>query len=290
MKTAIVTGTSTGIGYATALRLAREGCRVYATVRSETSGAALVEAAAGLPLSLLVLDVDDDASVAKGIASVLAAEGGVDILVNNAGVAIGDSIESTPLDTFQSVMNTNAWGTLRCIQAVLPTMREQRSGCIVNVTSIAGRVATLGQGAYAASKWAAEAISEILAAETAPFGIRVAIIEPGVVVTPIFDKAMERPLDTESPYFEWTFRTSRLLLAGLADGSTPEQTADVIWQAISTDSPTLRYRVGADAEALAEHRPSLTDEEWIAGTTLVDDEQWRANMKLWAATDVPAGG
>jgi NAD(P)-dependent dehydrogenase (short-subunit alcohol dehydrogenase family) len=290
MKTAIVTGTSTGIGYATALRIAREGCRVYATVRSEASGAALAEAAGNLPLSLLVLDVDDDASVANGIASVLAAEGRVDILVNNAGVAIGDSIERTPLDTFQSVMNTNAWGTLRCIQAVLPAMREQRSGCIVNVTSIAGRVAAPGQGAYAASKWAAEAISEILATETAPFGIRVAIVEPGVVVTPIFDKAMERPLDTESPYFEWTFRTSRLLLAGLATGSTPEQTADVIWQAISTDSPTLRYRVGRDAEALAAARPSLTDEEWIAGTTMVDDAQWRTNMKEWAATDVPAAG
>jgi len=289
MQTAIVTGTSTGIGYATALRLAREGCRVYATVRSEASGAALAEAAADLPLSLLVLDVDDDASVANGIASVLEAEGRVDILVNNAGVAIGDAIERTPLETFQSVMNTNTWGTLRCVQAVLPTMREQRSGCIVNVTSIAGRVAAPGQGAYAASKWAAEAISEILAAETAPFGIRVAIIEPGVVVTPIFDKAMERPLDTESPYFEWTFRTSRLLLAGLADGSTAEQTADVIWRAISTDSPVLRYRVGPDAEALATHRPTLTDQEWIAGTTMVDDETWRANMKVWAATDIPAG-
>ena len=290
MRTAIVTGTSTGIGYATALRLAREGCRVYATVRSEASGAALADAAGDLPLSLLVLDVDDDASVANGIASVIAAEGSIDILVNNAGIAIGDSIERTPLDLFQSVMNTNTWGTLRCIQAVLPTMREQRSGCIVNVTSIAGRVAAPGQGAYAASKWAAEAISEILAAETAPFGVRVAIIEPGVVVTPIFDKAMERPLDTESPYFEWTFRTSRLLLAGLADGSTPEQTADVIWQAISTDSPTLRYRVGPDAEALAAHRPALTDEEWITGAVIADDEQWRANMKVWAATDVPASG
>ena len=290
MDTAIVTGTSTGIGFATALRLAREGCRVYATVRSESSGAALAEAAAGLPLSLLILDVDDDASVATGIASVIQAEGSVDILVNNAGVAYGDSIERTPLDSFQSVMNTNAWGTLRCIQAVLPTMREQRKGCIVNVTSIAGRVAVPGQGAYAASKWAAEAMSEILAAEAAPFGIRVAIVEPGVVVTPIFDKAFERPLDTESPYFEWTFRTARFLLAGLANESTSEETADVIWHAISTDAPTLRYRVGHDAETFAATRPSLTDEEWITGLTMVDDAQWRTNMKAWGATDVPAAG
>ena len=287
MQTAIVTGSSTGIGFATALRLAGEGCRVYATVRSEASGAALTHAAGALPLSLLVLDVDDDTSVADGIASVIAAEGRVDILVNNAGIAIGNAVEETPLETFQAVMNTNMWGTLRCIQAVLPTMREQRRGCIVNVTSIAGRVALPGQGAYSASKWAAEALSETLAAETAPFGIRVAIVEPGVVITPIFDKAAQRPPDTTSPYFEWTMRTGRLLLAGLVDPSTSDQTADVIWRAITTDTPVLRYRVGRDAETVAVARYTTPDEDWIAGLIVDDDAQWRANMKAWCGTHVP---
>jgi NAD(P)-dependent dehydrogenase (short-subunit alcohol dehydrogenase family) len=288
MEIAIVTGCSTGIGFATALRLANEGCKVYATARSKTSGAALLEAAGALPVSLLILDVDDDDSVAEGIASVIAAEGRVDILVNNAGIATGDAIERTPLTTFQSVMNTNAWGTLRCIQAVLPTMREQRRGCIVNVTSVAGRVALPGHGAYAASKWAAEALSEALAAETAPFGIRVAIVEPGVVVTPIFDKAAATPLDTDSPYFEWTFRSGRLLLAGLADPATPEQVAEVIWNAITTDSPTLRHLAGRDAHVVASTRPTLSDEEWIAGLITPDDAQWRANMKAWSGTEIPA--
>jgi NAD(P)-dependent dehydrogenase (short-subunit alcohol dehydrogenase family) len=287
MQIAIVTGCSTGIGHATALRLAREGCRVYATVRSESSGAALVEAAGDLALSLLVLDVDDDASVATGIGSILGAEGRVDILVNNAGVAFGGDIEATSVETFQSIMNTNTWGTLRCIQAVLPTMREQRSGCIVNITSIAGRVAVPGQGAYAASKWAAEAISEILAAETAPFGIRVAIVEPGVVATPIFDKAFERPIDMESPYFAITFRTSRFLLAGLADASTPEDTASVVWNAINSDSPILRHTVGADAASFAARRRILRDEEWVAGLSTPDDDAWRAHMLEWGATEVP---
>jgi NAD(P)-dependent dehydrogenase (short-subunit alcohol dehydrogenase family) len=287
MQTAIVTGSSTGIGFATGLRLAREGCRVYATVRSEASGAALIEAARTLPLSLLVLDVDDDTSVADGIASVIAAEGRIDILVNNAGIAIGDAIERTPLETFQAVMNTNMWGTLRCIQGVLPTMRDQRGGCIVNVTSIAGRVALPGQGAYSASKWAAEALSETLAAETAPFGIRVAIVEPGVVITPIFDKAAQRPLDTTSPYFKWTMRTGRLLLAGLVDPSTSDETADVIWRAITTDTPVLRHRVGRDAETVAVARSSITDEDWIAGLVVEDDAQWRANMEAWSGTRVP---
>ncbi len=287
MQIAIVTGCSTGIGYATALRLAREGCRVYATVRSTSSGSALLEAAGDLPVSLLVLDVDDDASVAAGIASVIEAEGRVDILVNNAGVAIGADIEGTPLAAFQSIMNTNTWGTLRCVQAVLPTMRAQRSGCIVNVTSIAGRVACPGQGAYAASKWAAEAMSEVLASEVAQFGIRIAIIEPGVVATPIFDKAMQQPIDMASPYFPVTFRTSRFMMAGLADPSTPDGTADVIWNAIATDTPRLRYTVGRDAECLAAQRPALSDEAWIAGLSTPDDAAWRVDMLVWGATDVP---
>ena len=287
MQIAIVTGCSTGIGYATALRLAREGCRVYATVRSEASGANLVQAAGDLPLSLLIVDVDDDTSVADGIASVIATEGRVDVLVNNAGVAYGGDIEATSLAEFQSIMNTNAWGTLRCIQAVLPTMRGQNSGCIVNVTSIAGRIAAAGQGAYAASKFATEAMSEVLATEVAPFGIRVAVIEPGVVVTPIFDKAMERPIDMESPYFPITFRTSRLLMAGLANPSTPDDVAETIWRAITTDAPVLRHPVGIDAATLAAQRAAVSDEIWIAGLSTPDDAEWRALMVEWAATEVP---
>ncbi len=287
MQIAIVTGSSTGIGFATALRLAREGWKVYATVRSEASGGALVAAAGALPVSLLIVDVDSDESVAKGFASVIDAEGRIDVLVNNAGVAFGADVEATPMDTFQSVMNTNAWGTLRGIQAVLPTMREQRSGCIVNVTSVAGQVAVAGHGAYAASKWATEAMSETLASEVAQFGIRVAIIEPGVVITPIFDKAMETPPDVNSPYFDVTFRTSRFMLAGLANPSTPDETADTIWNAISTNTPKLRYTVGTDAATLMIERAKLTDEEWIAGLSDPDDAAWRANMLKWGATEVP---
>jgi NAD(P)-dependent dehydrogenase (short-subunit alcohol dehydrogenase family) len=287
MQIAIVTGSSTGIGHATALRLAREGCRVYATVRSEASGAALLEAAGDLALSLLVVDVDHDASVTAGIGSVLAAEGRVDILVNNAGVMSSGDVETMPLATFQSMMNTNTWGTLRCIQAVLPFMRAQGAGTIVNVTSIAGRVATPGQGAYAASKWAAEALSEVLAAEVAPFGIRVAIVEPGVVVTAMVDKAMHQPIDTDSPYFPFTFRTSRFLLAGLADPSSPDDVAEAVWHAVTTDEPRLRRPVGADARALAEHRPTVDDETWVATLGGSDDDEWRARMAEWGAIEVP---
>jgi NAD(P)-dependent dehydrogenase (short-subunit alcohol dehydrogenase family) len=289
MPVAIVTGTSTGIGFSTAKRLAAEGFTVYGTVRSEASGTRLRDeaAATGLPIHLLILDVDRDDSVAEGIASVIEREGRIDVIVNNAGIASGSDVETTPLTTFETVMNTNAWGTLRCMQAVLPTMRAQRSGCIVNVTSAAGRVAVAGQGAYAASKWATEAMTEVLASEVAQFGIRVAIVEPGVVATPIFDKAMEQPPDTTSPYFGVTFRTARFMLAGLANPSTPDETAAVIWDAISTDTPRLRYTVGNDAATLIEQRAQLSDEAWIAGLSTADDGEWRANMRAWAATDVP---
>lgn len=288
MAIALVTGSSTGIGFATALRLAREGYTVHATVRSEASGAALLDAAGDLPVRLLVLDVDSDDSVAAGIAAVLAAEGRIDLLVNNAGVSGGTAVEETPLAEFQSVMNTNAWGVLRCTQAVLPAMRAQRSGCIVNVTSLAGRAAAPGMAAYSASKWAAEAITEALAAEVAQFGIRVAAVEPGVVATPIFDKAMERPIDFESPYFPVTFRTSRLLLAALATHpATPDETADVIWEAVSTDTPRLRYTVGVDAGTFIAARRDVSDEDLLAALASPDDAFWRARMKEWYATDVP---
>ncbi len=259
---------------------------MFATVRSEASGAALLAAAGDLPVSLLVLDVDDDASVAAGIASVIAAEGRVDILVNNAGIAWGNSLELTSLDTFYAVMNTNAWGTLRCIQAVLPTMRAQRSGCIVNVTSISGRVAIQGFGAYSASKWATEALSETLAAEAAPFGIRVAIIEPGVVLTPIFEKG-DGLSDPSSPYFDGELRSGRVMMAGLSNPSMPDEAAAVVWEAIASDTPKLRYTVGRDAELLAASRAATPDEVWIAGLTTPDDAQWRANMKLWGGIEVP---
>lgn len=288
MPIAIVTGSSTGIGFATALRLVREGYTVHATVRSEASGAALVAAAGDLPVRLLVLDVDSDESVAAGFGAVIEAEGRVDVLVNNAGVSSGGAVEETPLADFQSVMNTNAWGILRCTQALLPTMREQRSGCIVNVTSLAGRVSAPGMAAYSASKWAAEAITEALAAEVAQFGIRVAAIEPGVVATPIFDKAMERPVDFESPYMPVTFRTSRLLLAGLSThAATPDDTAAVIWEAVSTETPRLRYTVGVDADTFVAARRNFSDEDLLSALTSSDEAFWRDRMLAWYATDIP---
>src|SRR6202790_5386241 len=142
-------------------------------------------------------DVNDHASVERSIGRALAENGRIDVLVNNAGLGLGGSVEELPLDVFREAMETNYFGPLRCIKAVLPSMRERRHGCIVNVTSISGRIALAPQAAYAASKWAFEALSECLAQEMRAFNVRVAIVEPGVIATPIFRKA--RPLLREVP-------------------------------------------------------------------------------------------
>jgi NAD(P)-dependent dehydrogenase (short-subunit alcohol dehydrogenase family) len=276
MARSLVTGASTGIGFATALRLASEGHEVHASVRSLDSGQSLLEASEGLDLSLVVMDVDDDDSVSGALGTLQADRGPIDVLVNNAGIADGHSVEETPLSDFQRVMNTNAWGTLRCIHAVLPSMRERSAGHILNVTSLAGRVAISGQGAYAASKFAAEALTEVLAAETKPFGIRVTLIEPGVIATPIFAKAMSSPENPDTPYIGGQ-RLGELFMNSLAGTpGTPEMVADTVWHAITTDAPELRYLVGGDAERIAKRRSELTDEEWIERQSDPDDDRYRS--------------
>jgi len=276
MTVSVVTGVSTGIGFATALRLAQEGHRVYGSVRSEASGQALVEAADGLDLSLVVMDVDDDVSVAKALTGVLEATGGIDVLVNNAGVAWGHDIESTSMATFQAVMNTNAWGTLRCIHAVMPSMRERGSGHILNVTSVAGRVAVPSQGAYAMSKWAAEALTEVLAAELAPFGVKVSAIEPGVILTPIFDKAMDDLPDPDSPYVGNRRLGEWFMYSLMGTPAPPARVAETIRDAIAAPEPKLRYLVGDDAERFGPYRRSVTDEEWVARQADPDEDAWWA--------------
>jgi NAD(P)-dependent dehydrogenase (short-subunit alcohol dehydrogenase family) len=156
MAVALVTGTSTGIGFATAVALTRAGHDVYATMRHPDRASELASTAARdkLPIKILPMDVDDDASVVKATAQVLACGGRIDVLVNNAGIDLKGPIEELPLAEFRRLMETNYFGALRCIQAVVPGMRARRSGHIINVTSIAGRVSVSSQAPYAASKWA----------------------------------------------------------------------------------------------------------------------------------------
>ncbi|PYN31791.1 MAG: oxidoreductase, partial [Candidatus Rokuibacteriota bacterium] len=174
MSVALITGTSTGIGLATALHFARAGHDVYAGVRNLATATELTKAIEREPLGVtpVVIDVDDGASVQRGVGEVLAKAGRVDVLVNNAGIGGGGPLEDVPVDWAHTLFETNYFGAIRMIQAVLPGMRVRRSGAIVNVTSIAGRVAIAGHGHYSAVKHALEAASEALAQEVLAFGIR----------------------------------------------------------------------------------------------------------------------
>jgi NAD(P)-dependent dehydrogenase (short-subunit alcohol dehydrogenase family) len=193
MAIALITGTSgtrRGIGVSTAITLARAGHTVIATMRNPGSAEKLsrLVAAERLPVTILALDVDDDASVTQAFEQALKEHGHIDVLVNNAGIGGPGTVDETPLDAFRRIMETNYFGALRCIKAVLPGMIARRSGCIINISSVVGRIALSPQAPYAASKHALEAMSECLAQEVKAFNVRVALVEPGPIATPMAQK------------------------------------------------------------------------------------------------------
>ena len=171
MKSVLITGANSGIGRATALRLAAEGYRVFAAMRDTKKGEKLLTLAAeaGIEVRPIELDVTSGDSVNLATEKVIHEAGGIDIIVNNAGIAFNATVEDVDIEASKIVFDTNYWGIIRCIQAVLPHMRERGSGHIVNVSSIAGRVAALAQTIYSSSKWAVECLSENLVQEVAPF-------------------------------------------------------------------------------------------------------------------------
>jgi NAD(P)-dependent dehydrogenase (short-subunit alcohol dehydrogenase family) len=280
MPVALVTGTSSGIGLATAVHFARQGYDVWAGVRdvgAATDLRAVIERER-LPIRPITLDVNDTGSVERAAAEALAAGGAVDVLVNNAGIGGGGPIEDVPVDFAQSMFETNYFGVIRVVRAVLPAMRQRRRGAIVNVSSIAGRVAIAGHGHYSAVKHALEAASEALAQEVQGFGIRVAIVEPGVVLTPIFQKA-RRFNDPTSPYADHVRRLLLFYQAQMKMASQPEDAARVIYEAATTTTPRLRWLVGEDARLLATGRRRLTDEEYVAGARPMPDAEYLEQMK-----------
>ena len=285
MAIALVTGTSSGIGLATAVTLARGGHKVLATMRNVDGGSELrkIVSAEGLPVTVAALNVDDDGSVTDAVDKVLAENGSIDIFVNNAGVSSGGgSVEEVPIGAFRQVMETNFFGALRCIKAVIPSMRSRRRGCIVNVTSVAGRVAMAPQAAYAASKWAFEALSECLAQEMKAFNVRVVIIEPGVIATPIFSKG--RPVPQDSPYPHLR-RLRALFNASLAKPTSPYVVGEQIRQIVEGDSWQLRYPIGPDAVPFLKWRASKTDEE-VINQAAESDPDYKARVKRDFGLDV----
>jgi NAD(P)-dependent dehydrogenase (short-subunit alcohol dehydrogenase family) len=273
MKTAVITGTSTGIGFATSVHLAGNGYRVFAGMRNLDKAQPLRDAAAQhrLPIEVIELDVTDQASCDRAFARI----GAVDVLINNAGIGGASPLELTPEAEHRQMFETNYFGAVRCIQAVMPRMRERRSGAIVNITSIAGLVATPNQVAYSASKWALECLGEALAHELYRFNVRVVNVEPGVIMTSIFENSKETTrYDKTSPYQPIMRRNGKLFAAGFRDATQPDVVAKAILTAIETPDYKLRWPVGKDADGLAKGRPKISDEEWVRMGGDVSDQEY----------------
>jgi NAD(P)-dependent dehydrogenase (short-subunit alcohol dehydrogenase family) len=277
MASVLITGTSTGIGLATALILGRAGHNVYATMRDLSRAPELAEKTAHekLPIKISVMDVDSDTSVKTAIATIQKDAGEIDVLVNNAGVERNGSVEELPLSDFRAVMETNYFGPIRCIQALLPQMRRRKSGCIINIASVAGHISCSPLAPYTASKFALEALSESLAGEMKTFDVRVAIVEPGII-----DTAMARRLGeplNKSPYAQQR-RFAHLFTASLKQSAQPSLVADKVREIIESGTWQLRHPVGPDALPFLGWRKSMTDEEWV-DLNAADDDTWYARVE-----------
>ncbi len=277
MATVLITGTSKGIGLATALTLARAGHTVYATMRNPDRAPELAQEAAKERLAIHIspMDVDSDESVTTGMAEIFKAAGNIDVLVNNAGIERNGSIEELPMADFRSVMETNYFGVLRCIKAVIPQMRNRRSGSIINVTSVAGRISTSPLGAYAASKHALEALSEALAQEMKSFNVHVAIVEPGIIDTPMAHEIEGRGSETIYPQQR---RMAAYFSAALRNPTPPLLVAEKIRSILESGTWQLRHPVGPDAVPMLESRKATSDEDHVALHSL-DDDSWYGVME-----------
>src|SRR3954452_23452051 len=272
MASVLITGTSKGIGLETALAFGRAGYRVYATMRSPSQAPLLAQTAAKekLPITVAAMDVDSDESVRQAIVAIQQAHGPIDVLVNNAGIERSGSVEELPLAEFRAVMETNYFGVIRCIQAVAPQMRKRQSGCIINVSSVAGRLSSSPLSSYMASKWALEALSEALAGEMKMFNVRVAIVEPGII-----DTAMARRIGVPPSIslYPQQARFASLFEASLKNSVPPTLVAEKILEVAESSSWQLRHLVGPDAAPFLQWRSQMTDEEWV-DLYASDDETW----------------
>jgi NAD(P)-dependent dehydrogenase (short-subunit alcohol dehydrogenase family) len=258
-KVALVTGASSGFGLLAAVELGRRGLRVFASMRDLKRAERLDEQAreASVTVDKVQLDVTSEASLTAAIAEVERRAGRIDVLVNNAGFGMGGFFEDVALAELREQFETNFFGLVALTKAVVPGMRERRSGCIINVSSIGGRVALPGMSAYCASKFAVEGLSESLRHELRPFGVHVVLVEPGTFKTDIFDRnrrVAARMNDPASPYYERSKQMERVVddMVGRSKAD-PNAVARVIADAATAEHPRLRYLVGVDAhgEAIA---------------------------------------
>ncbi len=279
-KIAVVTGSSSGIGLVTSVELARNGYRVIATMRDLGRNGRLEEAAqkAGVleRLELRRLDITEIDSLDEAVGRIVSDHGRIDVLVNNAGFSSGGFVEDMTLAELRHQMETNFFGNVAMTKAVLPVMRKQRSGHILQITSVAGRMAPPLLGAYTASKFALEGWSEALRIEVHSLGIRVVLIEPGDYDTDIWDRNVviaKQALDASSPNKERSQRFVEFVKSRAAKRGDPREVAQLIVRVANNPNPKLRYLIGADAKAQMWFRallPWRRYERLVAKKTRID--------------------
>jgi NAD(P)-dependent dehydrogenase (short-subunit alcohol dehydrogenase family) len=262
-KAVLITGCSSGIGHATAKQLCRDGWTVYATARRPETLFDLEQGGC----KTLALDVTDDASMRAAVDAVISAEGAVGVLVNNAGYSQSGAVESVPIDQVRRQFETNVFGLIRMCQLVLPGMRDQHWGRIVNLSSMGGRLTFPGGGIYHATKYAVEAISDAMRFEVSGFGVEVIVIEPGLIVTSFGDTAAGSVASTDGPYAEFNRAVAQKTEAAYTGpmaklGAGPDKVAETIAAALKAERPKTRYPVTASAHLMINQRRLMPDRLW----------------------------
>jgi NAD(P)-dependent dehydrogenase (short-subunit alcohol dehydrogenase family) len=265
-KVAVVTGSSSGIGHEIALILARNGFRTYATMRDLQKNSKLksIKEAENLPLEFVQLDVTDGNSVSVAVQTIYDNTGRIDILVNNAGYGLTGALEDLSIDEIKTQFETNFYGLIRTTQSILPIMRKQESGIIVNISSGAGRFGYPMGSAYVSTKFAVEGLSESLSYEVEPFGIRVILVEPGMIKTNFSNASFiaKKSTDPTSPYAPLMKSMEKSISQLHENASSPQLVANITYDAMTSDKPKLRHLAGKDVEQWVAAQKKMSDEEF----------------------------
>ena len=263
-KVALVTGSSSGIGFETCLALARDGFHTFASMRDTKKAPPLQEAAKkeNLNIEIIPLDVDKGDSIKSAVSKIISKVGRIDVLVNNAGYGLFGCVEDVPVDDFKKQFETNFFGIITIIQEIAPIMRKQGSGFIVNISSVAGRIGFPASPAYISSKFALEGLSECLRYELDQFGVKTIIIEPGVIKTSFYSSMQVVKPKNGSPYKDITDKVVSGVKMMSEMGTAPAEVAKTVVKSINDKDPLPRYVVGTDAAMFLEAKKMKTDIEF----------------------------
>src|SRR6476659_835468 len=265
-KVALVTGSSTGIGFEISLALARNGFYTYGTMRNMQDSNRIMDISKKeqLPLEVLHLDVNDDKSILDTINKINEKNQRIDVLVNNAGYALAGSLEGTSMDEIKAQFETNFFGAIKVMQSVIPIMRNQKSGRIVNITSMGGRVAVPLDSIYHGTKFALEGVSECIRYELGSFGIKIILVEPGAVGSNFWKnlKMASKSKNSQSPYRKIIDNVSDVFSKMTENVIHPSEVAKIIVNAVTIENPEFRYIVGNDAKMILDTKAKFSEKEF----------------------------